>query len=99
MKPLVSGSHGAGAAAPQGDDHSRTGFWTLTLGSIGVAQGSNVRVGLEDSLWIEPGKLAESSAAQVRKIRQVIEGLSLDIATPAEAREMLALKGASDTNF
>jgi uncharacterized protein (DUF849 family) len=58
-----------------------------------------VRVGLEDSLWIEPGKLAESSAAQVRKIRQVIEGLSLDIATPAEAREMLKLKGASDTNF
>jgi uncharacterized protein (DUF849 family) len=71
----------------------------IPLGSIGVAQGSNVRVGLEDSLWIEPGKLAESSAAQVKKIRQVIEGLSLDIATPAEAREMLKLKGASDTNF
>jgi uncharacterized protein (DUF849 family) len=71
----------------------------IALGSMGVAQGSNVRVGLEDSLWIEPGKLAESSAAQVRKIRQVIEGLSLDIATPDEAREMLQLKGASDTNF
>jgi uncharacterized protein (DUF849 family) len=71
----------------------------ITLGSIGLAQGSNVRVGLEDSLWIEPGKLAESSAAQVVKIRQVIEGLSLEIATPAEAREMLGLKGASETNF
>ena len=71
----------------------------IPLASIGVAQGSNARVGLEDSLWIEPGKLAESSAAQVRKIRQVIEGLSLDIATPAEAREMLQLKGAANTNF
>jgi uncharacterized protein (DUF849 family) len=71
----------------------------IALGSIGVAQGSNVRVGLEDSLWIEPGKLADSSAAQVRKIRQVIEGLSLDIATPAEARQMLQLKGADHTNF
>jgi uncharacterized protein (DUF849 family) len=58
-----------------------------------------VRVGLEDSLWIEPGKLAESSAAQVVKMRQIIEGLSLDIAAPAEARQMLALKGASETNF
>jgi uncharacterized protein (DUF849 family) len=58
-----------------------------------------VRVGLEDSLWIEAGKLAESSAAQVVKIRQVIEGLSLDIATPDEARAMLGLKGADNTNF
>jgi uncharacterized protein (DUF849 family) len=64
-----------------------------------VAQGSNVRVGLEDSLWIGPGKLAESSAAQVVKIRQVIEGLSLEVATPAEARQMLGLKGASEVNF
>ncbi|WP_027780508.1 3-keto-5-aminohexanoate cleavage protein [Paraburkholderia caledonica] len=69
------------------------------MGTLGIAQGSNVRVGLEDSLWIEPGKLAESSAAQVVKMRQIIEGLSLDIATPAEARRMLALKGASETNF
>jgi uncharacterized protein (DUF849 family) len=69
------------------------------MGTLGIAQGSNVRVGLEDSLWIEPGKLAESSAAQVVKMRQIIEGLSLDIATPAEARKMLALKGASETNF
>lgn len=71
----------------------------IPLGSMGVAQGSNVRVGLEDSLWIAPGKLAESSAAQVRKIRQVIEGLSLEVATPDEARAMLALKGASEVNF
>jgi uncharacterized protein (DUF849 family) len=71
----------------------------IPLGTLGVAQGSNVRVGLEDSLWIEAGKLAESSAAQVVKIRQVIEGLSLDIATPGEARAMLGLKGADNTNF
>jgi uncharacterized protein (DUF849 family) len=71
----------------------------IPLATLGVAQGSNVRVGLEDSLWIEAGKLAESSAAQVEKIRQVIEGLSLDIATPDEARAMLGLKGAANTNF
>jgi uncharacterized protein (DUF849 family) len=71
----------------------------IPLATLGVAQGSNVRVGLEDSLWIEAGKLAESSAAQVVKIRQVIEGLSLDIATPGEARAMLGLKGADNTNF
>ncbi|HEY4296900.1 MAG TPA: 3-keto-5-aminohexanoate cleavage protein [Paraburkholderia sp.] len=71
----------------------------IPLATMGVAQGSNARVGLEDSLWIEPGKLAESSAAQVRKIRQVIEGLSLAIATPAEARQMLSLKGGSEVNF
>jgi uncharacterized protein (DUF849 family) len=71
----------------------------IPLATLGVAQGSNARVGLEDSLWIEAGKLAESSAAQVVKIRQVIEGLSLDIATPDEARAMLGLKGAANTNF
>ncbi|GAB5096405.1 beta-keto acid cleavage family enzyme [Caballeronia sp. HLA56] len=71
----------------------------IPLASIGAAQGANVRVGLEDSLWIGPGQLAESSAQQVRQIRQVIEGLSLDIATPAEARQMLALKGHDNVNF
>jgi uncharacterized protein (DUF849 family) len=71
----------------------------IPLATLGVAQGSNARVGLEDSLWIEAGKLAESSAAQVVKIRQVIEGLSLDIATPDEARAMLGLKGAANTHF
>jgi len=61
--------------------------------------GGNVRVGMEDSLWIGPGKLAESSAAQVKKIRQVIEGLSLEIATPQEARAMLKLKGGDNVAF
>jgi uncharacterized protein (DUF849 family) len=71
----------------------------IPLATIGAAQGSNVRVGLEDSLWIGPGQLAESSAAQVRKIRQVIEGLSLEVATPQEARAMLKLKGGDNVAF
>ncbi|SAL72143.1 BKACE family enzyme [Caballeronia telluris] len=71
----------------------------IPLATMGAAQGSNVRVGLEDSLWIAPGQLAESSAAQVRKIRQVIEGLSLDVATPQEARAMLKLKGGDNVAF
>lgn len=71
----------------------------IPLATMGAAQGSNVRVGLEDSLWIGPGKLAESNADQVRKIRQLLEGLSLEIATPDEARQMLALKGADQVNF
>jgi uncharacterized protein (DUF849 family) len=71
----------------------------IPLATMDLMQGSNVRVGLEDSLWIGPGKLAESSAAQVRQIRKVIEGLSLDIATPAEARAMLSLKGKDNVRF
>jgi uncharacterized protein (DUF849 family) len=71
----------------------------IPLATMGAAQGSNVRVGLEDSLWIGPGTLAESNADQVRKIRQVLEGLSLEIATPDEARQMLALKGANQVKF
>ena len=71
----------------------------LALTSIGAAQGANVRVGLEDSLWAGPGKLAESNAEQVRKIREVLSGLSLEPATPDEAREMLHLKGADAVAF
>jgi uncharacterized protein (DUF849 family) len=71
----------------------------IPLATMGAAQGSNVRVGLEDSLWNGPGTLAESNADQVRKIRQVLEGLSLEIATPDEARQMLALKGAHQVKF
>ena len=71
----------------------------LPLASMGLAQGSNVRVGLEDSLWIAPGELAQSNADQVRKVRQVIEGLSFEIATPDEARSMLQLKGFDEVAF
>jgi uncharacterized protein (DUF849 family) len=61
--------------------------------------GGNVRVGIEDSLWIGPGKLAESNAQQVKKVRGIIEGMGLEIASPAEARAMLALKGADKVNI
>lgn len=71
----------------------------LNIAAISAAMGGNVRVGLEDSLWAGPGKLAESSAEQVRAVRQIIEGLGLDVATPDEAREILALKGADTVAF
>ena len=65
----------------------------------GAAMGGNVRVGLEDSLWIGPGELASSNAAQVKRARQILEGLGLEVATPAEARAMLALKGSDNVGF
>ena len=61
--------------------------------------GGNVRVGLEDSLYIGKGQLAKSNAEQVAKIRRILEDLSLEIATPAEAREMLHLKGGDRVGF
>ena len=71
----------------------------LPIAAMAAAMGGNVRVGLEDSLWIGPGKLAESNAAQVKKVRQIIEGLGLDIASPDEAREILHLKGGDKVAF
>jgi uncharacterized protein (DUF849 family) len=71
----------------------------IRLASLGAAMGSNVRVGLEDSLWGGPGKLAESSAEQVLKIREVLSGLSLEVATPDDARRMLDLKGRDQVAF
>lgn len=61
--------------------------------------GGNVRVGLEDSLTIGRGQLAKSNAEQVSKIRRIVEELGYEVATPAEAREMLELKGADNVNF
>ncbi|MDB5402435.1 MAG: hypothetical protein QOF70_7876 [Acetobacteraceae bacterium] len=61
--------------------------------------GGNVRVGLEDSLYIGKGQLAKSNAEQVAKIRRILEDLSLEIATPAEARAMLNLKGGDRVGF
>ena len=71
----------------------------MAIAAMAAAMGGNVRVGLEDSLWIGPGRLATSNAEQVRKARQIIEGLGLEIATPAEAREILALKGGDRVAF
>jgi uncharacterized protein (DUF849 family) len=66
---------------------------------MAAAMGGNVRVGLEDSLWIGPGKLAENNAQQVRQVRKIIEGLGLEVATPDEARQILELKGADKVAF
>ena len=71
----------------------------MTLGAMGAAMGANVRVGMEDSLWCGPGKMAENNAEQVTKMRQILEGMSLEIATPDEAREILKLKGGDQVNF
>ncbi len=71
----------------------------MPIASMSAAMGGNVRVGLEDSLWDGPGRLAETNAAQVRRVRAILEGLSLTVATPDEARTMLALKGAANVGF
>lgn len=71
----------------------------IPLATMGAAMGSNVRVGLEDSLWIEHGKMASSNAAQVSRIRTILEALNLELATPDEARQILQLKGGNQVDF
>jgi uncharacterized protein (DUF849 family) len=71
----------------------------MTLATIGASMGGNVRVGLEDSIYLGPGTLAKSNAEQVSKIKRILSELSLDIATPAEARAMLKLKGGDRVAF
>jgi uncharacterized protein (DUF849 family) len=71
----------------------------LAIAAQSVSLGGNIRVGLEDSLWIGPGQLAESNAQQVRAARQIVEGLGLEVATPDEARALLQLKGRNRVNF
>mgnify|MGYP000914449279 CR=1 FL=1 len=69
----------------------------MSLCTMGAILGGNVRVGLEDSLYLGKGQLARSNAEQVAKIKRILGELSLEVATPAEARSMLDLKGASAT--
>jgi len=71
----------------------------LRIAAQAAALGGNVRVGLEDSIWAGKGELATSNAVQVSKVRQIIEGLGLSIATPDEAREILSLKGGDRVAF
>ena len=71
----------------------------MPIAAQSLAMGGNVRVGLEDSLWDGPGQLAKSNADQVKRVRTLIEGLSLEVATPDEAREILNLKGRNNVNF
>jgi uncharacterized protein (DUF849 family) len=71
----------------------------IPIATVSAAIGGNVRVGLEDSLWDGPGNLAKSNADQVKRIRTVIEALSLEVATPDEARKLLQLKGKENVGF
>ncbi|HET7086347.1 MAG TPA: 3-keto-5-aminohexanoate cleavage protein [Rhizomicrobium sp.] len=71
----------------------------LVIAAQAAAMGGNVRVGLEDSLWAGKGRLAQTNAEQVRLARQIIEGLGRTVATPDEAREILALKGGDKVAF
>ena len=71
----------------------------FALGTVGVVMGGNVRVGMEDNLYLGKGVLVKSNAESVAKIRHMIEELSLEVATPDETREMLKLKGRDKTNF
>ena len=71
----------------------------LRVAAQAAAMGGNVRVGLEDSIWAGRGVLAKSNADQVRMARKIVEGLGMEVATPAEAREILSLKGGDQVNF
>ena len=71
----------------------------MFIAAMSAVMGGNVRVGLEDSLWLGRGQLAESNAAQVSKARRILEELGFAIASPADAREMLKLKGGRNVNF
>jgi uncharacterized protein (DUF849 family) len=71
----------------------------MPIAAMAAAMGGNVRVGLEDSLWDGRGQLAEKNATQVRRARQIIEGLGLGLATVQEARDILQLKGKERVAF
>jgi uncharacterized protein (DUF849 family) len=75
------------------------GRYQMGIVTAAAIMGSHVRVGLEDSLYLGKGQIAESNADQVRKIRGILEALSLEIATPAEARQVLGLKGLQNVGY
>ena len=76
-----------------------TGRAQIPLATASIVVGGNARVGLEDSLWDGPGKLATSNAIQVKRLVSIIEALSLEVATPADARAALKLKGKDNVAF
>ena len=71
----------------------------MPTATMSAVMGGNVRVGLEDSIWNGPGELAKTNAEQVKRIRTIIEALSLEVASPDEAREILQLKGRENVGF
>jgi uncharacterized protein (DUF849 family) len=75
------------------------GRFQMGVVTAAAIMGAHVRVGLEDSLYLGKGQLAESNADQVRRIRGILEALSLEIATPDEAREILCLKGRDQVAY
>ena len=86
-----------------GDDYRRSvlgaGRSQMKIAAMAASMEANVRVGLEDSLWIGAEQLALSNAQQVTKVRGILKGLGLEIATPTEAREILQLKAADNVAF
>jgi len=86
-----------------GDDYQwsvlAAGRHQMPFTSMAAAMGGHVRVGLEDSIYIGPGELAKSNAEQVQKIREIAEKLGRTVATPTQARQLLALKGHDQTAF
>ena len=75
------------------------GAGQFRIAAMSVAMGGNLRVGLEDSLWVGPGELAESSGQQVTRARTILEAMGCELATPADARELLGLKGEDSLRF
>jgi uncharacterized protein (DUF849 family) len=86
-----------------GDDYQWSvlgaGRHQMNLLTCAAIQGAHVRVGLEDSLYLGRGQIARSNAEQVHKIRRILQELGCEVATPAEARELVALKGADQVAF
>ena len=76
-----------------------TGRHQLRMATVGMLMGGNVRVGMEDSLFAGKGVMAKSSADQVEKVVRIAKELDIDIANPAEARQMLGLKGLDKVNY
>ncbi len=75
------------------------GRYQFTLGTVAAVMNGNVRVGMEDNLYIRKGDLMKSNEESVRKIRRMIEELSMEVATPDEVRQLLRLKGKRKTKF
>jgi 3,5-dioxohexanoate:acetyl-CoA acetone transferase len=86
-----------------GDDYRwsvlAAGRHQIPITTVATTMGGNVRVGLEDSIYLEKGVLAKSNAEQVTRIRTIIEAMSMEVATPEEARGMLKLKGGDSVAF
>lgn len=86
-----------------GDDYEwsvlAAGRHQMSFATQAAMLGGNLRVGMEDSLYLGPGELTVTNAAQVRKIRGIVEALGYELATPQEARERLGLKGAEHVGF